>query len=202
MIWYLCPVIRRIHLCHVLYHLGSVTHMRPNFLPLFLLQSFPLVAQATDLRVIPVTSFPWVFSMARQFSTAVLHFCDQGTKWPLFLHCPCKDVCRVVSLWSKFAYSPGRQIQCLPLEKRTGGFSACNLLWVPYTQVIFFPIIQPTGLAGVTWPFFMSSCGHRGSRNWHKNADTLAIATAMSKKWSFVSDSRDLCLLSASMKLW
>lgn len=62
--------------------------------------------------------------------------------------------------------------------------------------------MQPTVCAGVTWPSFVSPCGDEGSGNWHKNADILAPAMDLSNSLSFVSDPGDLCLLSASMKLW
>lgn len=77
------------------------------------------------------------------------------------------------------------------LSPLNSGFFFCNKIYCVSKchPVLFF------------FFFFVMPCGHGALGNWHKNADTLAAAIAMSNKLYFVSDPRDLCLLSASIKL-
>lgn len=48
--------------------------------------------------------------------------------------------------------------------------------------------MQPTVWAGIIWSSSLLPCGTLGLGNWHKNADTLAIAITLSNKLSFTAD--------------
>lgn len=49
---------------------------------------------------------------------------------------------------------------------------------------------------------FLLCCGNYRLENRHKNANTLATATSVNKKWFFVFDPGVVCLLPVRIKLW
>lgn len=56
--------------------------------------------------------------------------------------------------------------------------------------------------AAIIWPLLHCLRGNWGSKKQYKTTATLATATAVNNKLSFVSDPEVLCLVPPFLKLW